>query len=242
MAEWSIASVLKTEGRQRSVGSNPTLSAKSTSQDNIMLNNFFSKIVCISLDNRPDRWEECVRVFKKQNLDVERLPAIYGKDLNIPTENDVWYHGVLGCSISHLFAVKYAKQLNLDNILILEDDVEFIEDVNKKFLDILAELPEDWDMVYFGGNHCEIPRKVSPHLSRVSHTLACHAIALNYKFFDTAIQALTNINTINDVNYQTLQKDYNIFVTNPHLAWQRPGFSSILERHEDYSFMKEYYE
>lgn len=207
-----------------------------------MLNNFFDKILCISLDNRPDRWEECVRVFTKHNLDVERLPAIYGRDLNIPHQNGDWYYGVLGCSMSHLFAVKYARQLNLNNVLILEDDVEFIDNVNKRFTEILPELPFDWDMLYFGGNHMESPRKVSTHLSRVSNTLACHAIGLNFKFFDTAIQALTNINTINDVNYTTLQKDYNVFVTDPHLAWQRPGYSSILERHEDYSFMREYYE
>jgi GR25 family glycosyltransferase involved in LPS biosynthesis len=206
------------------------------------LNNFFDKIVCINLDNRLDRWIESTRIFQKQDLTVERIPAIYGKDLNIPTEHDVWYHGVLGCSLSHLFAVKYARQLNLNNILILEDDVDFIENVNERFDDILPELPEDWDMLYFGGNHFESPRKISPHISRLVSTVANHAIALNGKFFETAIKALTNINTINDVNYQELQKDYNIFVTNPHLAWQRPGYSSILERHEDYSFMKEYYE
>lgn len=206
------------------------------------LNNFFDKIVCINLDNRRDRWNESFDIFTKHNVDVERLPAIYGKDLNIPTTHDVWYPGILGCGLSHLFALKYAKQLNLRNILILEDDVDFIPNINDHFDEIVEELPADWDMIYFGGNHFDSPQKVSAHLARITHTVALHAIAVNNKFFNTAIKALTNVNTAADMNYQSLQGKHNIFVTDPHLAWQRPGFSSILERHEDYSFMKDYYE
>lgn len=202
------------------------------------MNRYFDKILCINLDHRIDRWKETAAVLRRNKIEVERMPAIYGKDLNIPTQHGSWYAGVLGCSISHLFAVKYAQQLNLRNILILEDDVEFEDNVTEKFNEILHEIPDDWDMIYFGGSHRETPTQYTEHLYRISNTTAIHAIALNSKFFDKAISVLTNINESADISYQTLQKDNNIFVVYPHLAWQRPGLSSILDEHTDNSYTR----
>ena len=41
-----------------------------------ILNEFFDKIFCINLDSRPDRWEECEKMFSHYNLEVERVSAI----------------------------------------------------------------------------------------------------------------------------------------------------------------------
>lgn len=205
------------------------------------LNDFFNKIVCINLDNREDRWKECVKLFEKHNMIVERFPGIYGWDLNLPISGKADnYHGTMGCGLSHLFAIKYAKQLNLKNILVLEDDVDFIDDINNAFNTILEELPEDWNMLYLGANHRVAPKKVSNHLYKIDDSVAIHAIGINSNIFDEAIKALTNIDMPPDDNYTLIQKKHNVFVTKPHLAWQKTGNSSILKENVNYSFMKDF--
>ena len=242
MAEWLKAPVLKTGEQQCFVGSNPTLSAKLMGIfDMSLLNSFFDKIICLNLDNRKDRWSECVTLFNKHNMVVERFPAIYGWDLNLPIENKADnYHGTMGCGLSHLFAIKYAKQLNLKNVLVLEDDVDFIENLDSSFQDVLRELPQNWDMLYLGGNHRHTPIKYSNHLYKITGTVAVHAIGVNSSVFDAAIKSLTNIDLPADDNYVDIQQKYNVFVTKPHLVWQKTGKSSILKEKIDYSFMEKF--
>lgn len=203
------------------------------------MNDFFEKVVCINLDDRKDRWNDCVAIFRKHFLEVERLPAIYGKDLNIPYTEGFWYHGQLGSGLSHLFAVKYAKQLGLKNILILEDDVDFHDDLYPIFDQVLKELPSNWDFLYLGGIHLDMPTTFSKHLARITNTLSIHAYAVNHTAYDIAIKALMDMEESSDQNFRKkLQKDHNFFVTNPHLAWQRSGYSTTMGMHVDLSVTK----
>ncbi len=101
----------------------------------------FDKIYCINLDSRPDKWELCVEEFKKYNiLDlVERVPAVYHKN------------GYIGCTSSHLKCMELAKLNKYKNIIILEDDFEFIGSTPEKYIrKALHQLKTiDWDMLYF---------------------------------------------------------------------------------------------
>ena len=53
MAEWSIASVLKTEGGKSSVGSNPTLRAKEKNIINLLT--FTNEYVIVISSNEPNK-------------------------------------------------------------------------------------------------------------------------------------------------------------------------------------------
>jgi len=52
-----------------------------------------------------------------------------------------------GCLESHLSLIKKAKENNLDYVLLLEDDI-----IVKDSILNLPKLPENWDMLYLGGN------------------------------------------------------------------------------------------
>jgi hypothetical protein len=49
--------------------------------------------------------------------------------------------------LSHFYAIKYAYDNNFKNVLIIEDDCELLENAEN----IEFELPENFDMIYFGG-------------------------------------------------------------------------------------------
>ena len=89
---------------------------------------FIDKIIYINLDHRTDRKKEIENELEKFNLkNYERFPAI--KHIN----------GAIGCSKSHLEIIKNAKQQGYKNILVLEDDFEFL--VSKdQFYDQLYKL------------------------------------------------------------------------------------------------------
>ena len=87
-----------------------------------MLNNI-DHTICISLKEREDRRILLTSQLKKLNLNIEYLLA--DKDKENP---------VRGCFNSHQACAKIALERNYKNILILEDDVTFDENISPKKL------------------------------------------------------------------------------------------------------------
>ena len=79
---------------------------------------YFDEIFCINLDTRIDRWQHAQEEFKKIGIldRVHRFSAIKDKD------------GRIGLIKSNLEIIKYAKNKKLNNVLIFEDDFEFLID------------------------------------------------------------------------------------------------------------------
>jgi GR25 family glycosyltransferase involved in LPS biosynthesis len=206
------------------------------------LNDYFSEIHCINLEKRNDRWKECEIEFKKHNLKVTRFSAFDGKTLS-PILGLT--SGQVGAIYSHAKLIEYAKDQNLNNILILEDDVEFHANTNQMFFNYLEELPNDWDMLFFGANHSENNIwmrepliKITDHVYKIIKCYAIHCYAVNQKAYDKLIKTLSNKTKPSDVLISDIQSELNCYLFRPHLAWQRPSYSDIEEKFTDYSFLK----
>jgi len=86
-------------------------------------------IVVINLDSRPDRLEEFKSEMARLGLHSwRRLSAVDGTK-EYP-ELLPFYSGSIGCSLSHVLALRNAKWEKNDAILVCEDDVEFLVDKN----------------------------------------------------------------------------------------------------------------
>jgi GR25 family glycosyltransferase involved in LPS biosynthesis len=216
-----------------------------------MLNNFFDKIYCINLDRRTDRWEECQKIFTKLGLEVERFSAIDGKQLTLP--HGSVYNAEIAGAMSHTNVLKYAKEKGYKNILILEDDVEFHPDTNKLFDEFSKQLPKDWEMVFFGGNHVGGAIPVSENIQRLFGSYAIHAYGIREDVYDIIIKFMSdkidmvfnNQNTkytpsvAADYFMAQLHKTLNVYgFKTPHLAWQRTDFSDIQGAIMNYDFLK----
>lgn len=203
------------------------------------LNDYVDAIYCINLDDRKDRWEEAAKQFVKHNLWVERVSGIKGSNMNLDFPPEI-KEGAVGCALSQLFALKLAKHNKLKKFLLLEDDVEFDEEIQSKFPKYYSQVPNDWDMIYLGGQHFHGMnlQQVSENVYKCEYTLCAHSVIFKYTVFDRFINKLVDITKPCDVHYAESHKEINAYVIIPHLTWQRNSFSDIEKVNVDYSFLK----
>jgi GR25 family glycosyltransferase involved in LPS biosynthesis len=213
--------------------------------------NFFDKIFCINLDNRPDRWEQCLNQFKKLKIEdkVERFSAI---NFSHQDESLKKILGRAGCCLSHIEICKIAKENEFKNYLVFEDDFDLLgneESILKHLNEYINQLPIDWDLYYLGGNlnedyGKEAIEKFSHNLYKVNSCHTTHAFAINEKFYEKFLNSMPSIDNVFDwLNKyeaidvflsQHLLNNHKCYINNPMMALQSAGFSNIENNFYDY--------
>jgi GR25 family glycosyltransferase involved in LPS biosynthesis len=212
-----------------------------------MINNFKNKY-CVNLDRREDRWIESQKIFTIHNIEnVIRFRAVDGNPDNKP-HNIRLSPSMIGCTLSHLNIIKHARDNRFENILIFEDDVAFVDNFSELFDQYIEQVPQDWDMIYLGGSHWgdgwEYRIKggfdmVSKNVARLHETLTTHAYIMRNTVFDFFIEILEKLDDIVDVCYAQNHKNIKAYGFRPNIAYQRSGFSDIMNQNVDYHSLKE---
>lgn len=114
-------------------------------------------IFVINLDKRPERWNRIEKLCQEQKLYVNRFSAVDGwqltdeciKELKGPYQRPL-RKGMIGCLLSHVSILKEAYLRGYNIIWILEDDIEFVDDVRliPNLLARLSAVDSDWDIFY----------------------------------------------------------------------------------------------
>lgn len=205
------------------------------------INKFFDAVLVTNLDHRTDRMDSLMPELEKFNIEASKTKTFNGHEL-FPTMPRL-EAGYKGTILTHLNALRYAKQNNLKNILILEDDVRFSEKYIHLLDEMIKELPEDWDMFYVGGNDKHPLTMLSPftkYLRKIEKLFTTHAYSVNARCFDFMIKHLeSNIENaiVIDVLYTQVQPQLNCYMATPNLAWQQEGFSDVVGRDMNYNYM-----
>lgn len=156
----------------------------------------FDRVVCINLDRRKDRWASFSDRVKKVEWPfppIKRFAAVDGKLLPPPTN---WRsgQGAWGCMQSHRQVLERAIQDGVNSLLILEDDAFFVEDFERRAIDFLLRVPEDWEGLMLGGQHVGQPRvtpiKVSDGVVRCVNAQRTHAYAVRGNYMKDLYQEL----------------------------------------------------
>lgn len=192
-------------------------------------------IFYINLDRRIDRKQHIEGQMKLLTWQAQRFPAISHK------------FGALGCSLSHLTLIKYAKHNNLDHILILEDDVTFLNPA--LFLNSLNNFlknHKDFDVLLLAGNNMGDYKRIDEFCVKVSHCQTTTAYLVKSHYYDTLInnyQKGIDLLTQNpdkliqfaiDQYWGTLQISHNWYLLTPLSVVQRPDISDIEKRLTNY--------
>lgn len=193
------------------------------------LNTFFPDKVCINLARRSDRWQRMHARFAHHGIhDVARFEAFDGLSIPIPATWDD-FPGSYACLCSHLAVVENAYKNRSSSVLIIEDDVIFHPDLRRVFSEYIKELPDDWDMLFFGALHGEPPTPVTEHIVKLTHSLSTYTYALKHTIYEAFIDLNRQALTVLDENTRALQKQFNCYCFMPHLAWVEEDYSDVRE-------------
>ena len=205
------------------------------------ITDFFDKTFCVNLERRSDRWDECLTEFEKHSIDnICKFTAIDGNELPQRSSGFVT-PSRLALVLTNIKILEEAIENNYGSILILEDDIEFTDLVNDMG-DFFKLLPEDWDMLYFGGNHnthmgINPPIIVNEKVSKLHSTYSTHCVAINKSAFVKIYDRLKKCDNALDVIYVELQNILNVYSFYPMIATQRVSFSDIENRITDYKWL-----
>jgi GR25 family glycosyltransferase involved in LPS biosynthesis len=215
---------------------------------------FFEKIYCINLEDRVDRWEKCLEIFKKYNIDsCERVNGVKVFEQDYPYL-DQKSRSQLGCALSFYRIIKKSYDNKFRNILIFEDDFYFIHSKEKTeeiLNNSIESLPKEWDIFYLGANimydFSNNPiGSFKEHLLKLNSAYCTHSISFSKKSMSTILQKFPTENIfVNEIlnNYKTIDiffaKSFCLenycFIPNEMICLQSPCFSSIENRYCDHS-------
>jgi len=201
---------------------------------------YFEEIYCINLDERTDRWQHAQQEFAKAGIldRVQRFSAIRDVD------------GRVGIIKSNLAIIKMAKEKKLKNVLIFEDDVQFIvdnpQDILKNSINQIGN--NKWYLFYLGANTHQKLVKFKPNLILIKNAFAAHSMAYSEHMYDIfirrydGIKKITNFKDILDVFLaQQIQETFICLMTYPMMTTQINSYSDIEKRVVNYSFIEERY-
>ena len=175
------------------------------------IDNYFEKIFVINLQQREDRWIKTKERLEKFGIHrAERYNAINGDILRPLVDEQVLVKrtgGYLGCLLSHLDIIWQAKKNGWRNVLIMEDDNLFYNDLQPAFDNIIKHTEDiypDWDIIlmahgtFDGEYNYEKERNGEMRynttleyynipIQRAHNSWGCSMYAINAKFYDVIL-------------------------------------------------------
>jgi GR25 family glycosyltransferase involved in LPS biosynthesis len=201
----------------------------------VNFNKYFDRIYVINLDRRPDRFKSFQKEIDKYGIkNVERFSAIDGSTIS-PINNKLLI-GEIGILQSHLEIIKKCREDGLNNVLIMEDDVYFSDEI-LKLDEYMESVPRDWEFLYFGGNHFygKQPELINDKIIKLNYTVALQCVAINSSVFKVIESILPEMQKQVDTYYADLQNTFNSYGVYPNIAKQVAGLSDIQNKNVDYT-------
>jgi GR25 family glycosyltransferase involved in LPS biosynthesis len=201
-----------------------------------MINNLsdIKHVFYIHLEHRLDR-----KIHVTRQLELIGLNNVAQRFNAIKMEN-----GAIGCSMSHLTLLKNAVANRLDHILIVEDDIQFLDpELFKSQINTFLETHNnEWDVILLAGNNMPPFQKIDSTCVKVAQCQTTTGYLVNghyiQKLLDNVKTGLTNLlHTPKqhalyavDKYWFNLQKIDRWFLIIPLTVVQREDYSDIEKR------------
>ena len=200
----------------------------------ILLSNMdkIDKIVYINMDARTDRKSALLQEFERVGFPEDKI-------IRFPASS---YNGCpnSGCLLSHANVLEMAYDMDLQNVLLLEDDFVFIDDVTKIHADINAffELNISWDVVMLTTCAAVVSESTNSLISKISSSGNGAGYLVNRSMMlelSTLFKAnvenlfLTKQHWVyqNDILWKTIMPTSQWYMFNHYLGYQKEGYSDL---------------
>lgn len=201
------------------------------------MSKYIDKIMYINLKSRVDRLEQIERELNNFQLqNYERFEAICTPDF-----------GIYGCGLSHLAVLKLAKKRSYKNILILEDDFQFIvtKEIFEENLRIFFENNKYYNVCMLSYNLHNYANIDNSNVNRVLFAQTASGYIVNANYYDKLIELyeryLPLLNTTkchwvyaNDIIWRDYQSKHIWYCFKTRIGKQRPSYSDNSNKFADY--------
>jgi glycosyl transferase family 25 len=199
------------------------------------IHQYIDKVIYINLDKRTDRRIEFETQAELYGISYERFSAISHS------------FGIVGCTMSHLQVYKLAKKQGYRNILVFEDDFEFLVSPAEFETEIvqLFESNIEFDVCMLAYNLIASDTCQSSHLLRVFEAQTASAYIVKIHYYDVLIQLYDSVIPLlestrkhwlyaNDQAWKVLQGMNCWYCTKTRIGKQRDGFSDNAQEYVSY--------
>lgn len=202
------------------------------------INDLITHVIYINLDKRTDRRAEMeaeLSIFTPEK--VTRLPGILGEKEGIAP--------AVACTKGHIEALKLARKNNYSNVLILEDDVVWVN-TDESFPIFKGILQNTYDGIMLGATFVDYDKNT--YLLKQGYTASSYLVHQNH--YDKMIDYLEKrINEYDPAVVKTKNEaqafapnvimvanrtDDKWFIVSPSLMVQRPSFSNVAKIEVNY--------
>ena len=190
------------------------------------------KIIYINMDARADRKTALLQEFDRVGLTEDKI-------IRFPASS---YNGCpnSGCLLSHANVLEMAYDMDLQNVLVIEDDFIFIDDVKKIHHDINAffELNLSWDVVMLTTCAAVVSEPTNQLISRISSSgngagyLVNRSMMLELStLFKSNVENLFSTKQHwvyqNDILWKSIMPTSQWYMFNHYLGYQKEGYSDL---------------
>jgi glycosyl transferase family 25 len=190
----------------------------------------------INLEERIDRKINVENELNKIGITASRFNAIKVKN------------GAIGCSMSHLKILEMALENKLEHVLIVEDDIMFLDpDLFKKQINNFFVLHKNnWDVILLGGNNIPPYEKIDDTCVKVSRCQTTTGYLVNKHYINVLVtnikMGLTQLIKNPDQHFKfaidkfwfVLQKTSKWYLIIPLTVVQREDYSDIEKKVTNY--------
>ena len=201
----------------------------------------------INLDSRPDRKEHVLKQLKAIGLSMYKDSCQRFSAISLPNGN-----GRFGCSMSHIKCLELAKKNKWDHVLIVEDDIEFLEPLLfqmqlNAFLQ--TQNASNMDVLLFAGNVVPPYKPIDNTCVQVSRCQTTTGYLVKSHYYDTLIANIREglqllmrnpekhvMYAIDKWWFQLQQKD-TWYLIIPLTVTQREDYSDIEKKRTNYTWL-----
>ena len=193
-------------------------------------------VLYINLESRKDRKIHVEKELNKIGVESTRFNAIRLSN------------GALGCSLSHVKCLEIAKKNNWDHLLIVEDDIKFLNPtLFKEQLNTFLSNHASWDVVLFAGNNMPPYHVIDNSCVQVNRCQTTTGYLVKSHYYDTLIGNIKEgIHKLMkepgnhklyaiDKYWFNLQEKHKWYLITPLTVTQQEGYSDIEKKVTNYT-------
>ncbi len=218
---------------------NTTPCAKGTEFDG------FKKIYCITAEHREGIYRRALDEFRRVGI-AGRVQKINGTAVNrkyFDSERLNEADRYKATALSHLQIIREARNEKLENLLVFEDDLSFVNWRAECLVDSFASLSSrPWKLFYLGYNpagEAFYPKRISDHLFYVSagyDLRSTHAYSIHRSAYDSILENYDPFSAEENIDLW-LSRHFDFYVLSPLMCVQDQTFRGLKKK--DW-FMKNY--